>query len=50
MQCQWYFHNEESENFSETPAFKPKSVWKPPKGHASLKVLLSQLEKRAFIK
>ena len=37
-----------SENFSETPAFKPKSILKPPKVHASLEVFLSRLEKELF--
>ena len=36
MWCKWHFRNELSKNFSETPAFRPKSVWKPPKGHATL--------------
>ena len=28
MQCKWHFCNELSESFSETPTFRPKSVWK----------------------
>ena len=48
MRCKWHFRNEVSENFSETPAFRPKSVWKLPKGHASLEVFLSRLEKDLF--
>ena len=48
MRCKWHFRNELSENFSETPAFRPKSVWKPPKGHPSLEVFLSRLEKELF--
>ena len=35
MRCKWHFRNEVPENFSETPSFRPKSVWKPHKGHAS---------------
>ena len=35
-----------SEEFSKTPAFRPKSVWKPPKVHASLEVFLRRLEKK----
>ena len=31
MRCKWHFCNELSKNFSETPAFRPKSVWKAPK-------------------
>ena len=48
MRCKWHFRNELSENFSETAAFRPKSVWKPPEGHASLEVNLSRLEKELF--
>ena len=42
------FCNELSENFSETPAFRPKSVWKLPKGHANFELFLSRLEKELF--
>ena len=35
-------------NFSETTAFRPKSRWKSPKGHASLEVFLSCVEKDLF--
>ena len=45
MRCKWHFRNEVSELFSEIPAFRPKSSWLPPKGHASLEIFLSQLEK-----
>ena len=48
MRCKWHFHNEVSETFSEIPAFRPKSSWLPPKGHASLEIFLSQLEKELF--
>ena len=48
IRCKWHFRKELSENFSETPAFRPKSVWKPPKGHASLEVFLNRLEKELF--
>ena len=41
----WNFRNEPTNNFSEIPAFSPKSGWKPPKGHASLEVSLSRVEK-----
>ena len=33
---------------TEIPAFRPKSGWKPPKGHASLEVFLSRVEKELF--
>ena len=45
MQCKWQFRNE----VSETRGFRPKSVWKPPLGHASLTVLLSTLEEKLFL-
>ena len=48
MRCKWNFRNEPTNNFSEIPAFTPKSGWKPPKGHASLEVFLSRVEKEFF--
>ena len=42
------FCNELSENFSETPAFRSKSVWKLPKGHTDFELFLSRLEKELF--
>ena len=35
---------DEPQDFNETPTFTPKSTWHPPKGHACLEVLLSQVE------
>ena len=35
MRCKWLFHNKPNENFSETPAFRVKSNWNPPKGHSA---------------
>ena len=46
--CKWNFCNKVFDNFSKAPAFRPKSVWKPPKGHASLEAFLSRLEKELF--
>ena len=46
MHLKWYFHNEPNSEFSETPSFTLKSSWKPPKGHPSLEVLLSENRKR----
>ena len=37
-----------SENFSEVPAFKPKSLWKPPAGHPCVELFLSKLERELF--
>ena len=48
MRLKWYFRNEPSSEFSETPSFTPKSLWKPPKGHPSLEVFLSEMEKEVF--
>ena len=48
MRIKWYFRNDISENFSEKPALTPKSKLKPPKGHPSLEVFLSQIEKEPF--
>ena len=41
MRLKWYFRNEATEDFSETPSFRCKSSWKPPQGNASLKLFLS---------
>ena len=48
MRIKSYFSNDISENFSEKPAVTPKSKWKPPKGHPSEEVLLSQIQKELF--
>ena len=48
MRCKWNFRNEPTNNFSEIAAFRPKSEWKRPKGHASLEVFLSRVEKELF--
>ena len=45
MRCKWHFRNEVSETFSEIPAFRPKSNWLPPKGHANLETFLSNWRK-----
>ena len=44
MRCKWYFRNELSDNFIEVPAFKPKSLWKPPASHPCVELFLSKLE------
>ena len=48
MRLKWFFCNEPIPSFSETPAFKTKSSWNPPKGHPYLEVYLSQVEKELF--
>ena len=44
----WHFRHEKSEDFSETSAFRPKPLWRSPKGHPSLEVFLSRLKKERF--
>ena len=44
MRCKWYFRDEPSPNFSEVPAFRPKSNWKPPPGYRCAELFLSKLE------
>ena len=36
MCLKWYFRNKVTPNFSEVPAFRPKSLSNPPKGHPNL--------------
>ena len=48
MHLMWYFRNESSSEFSETPSFTPKSSWKPPKGYPSLEIFLSEIKKEIF--
>ena len=48
MLTKWFFRNEPKLQFSEVPAFSPKSSWEPPKGHSSLGIFLSQLENEIF--
>ena len=48
MRIKWHFRNEPSDNFSEIPAFRPKSSWKPPLGHPNLEVFLSSIEEELF--
>ena len=45
MHIKWNFQNEPSEDFSDKPAFRPKSSWKPPPRHPDLELFLSQIEK-----
>ena len=48
MRIKWHFQNEPSSDFSNIPAFAPKSVWKTPKGHPNLEVFLIQVESGLF--
>ena len=48
MRIKLYFQNKISENFSEVPAFSPKSSSNPPQGHPDLEEYLSQVENELF--
>ena len=53
MRCNWHFRYEVSENSSETPSFRPKSVSKPPKGHLNhlkFRSVFKSTGKRTFLK
>ena len=43
MRIKSHFRNESTSDFSNIPAFAPKSAWKPPKDHPNLEVFLSQV-------
>ena len=48
MRMKTNFRNETSQDFSETPAFRVKSSWKPPKGHPNLEVFLRKIADELF--
>ena len=48
MRIKWNFRNEHLEDFSDKPAFRPKSNWKRPPGHPGLDLFLRQIEKDIF--
>ena len=48
MRMRWNFWDQPSEDFSDKPAFCPKSNWNPPPRHPGLELFLSQLEKEIF--
>ena len=48
MRIKWHFRNEHSDNFSEIPAFRPKSSWKLPTGHANLEGFREVFNKNLF--
>ena len=48
MRIKWNFRIEPSEDFSDKPAFRPKSSWEPSPGHPGLEQFLSQIEKYIF--
>ena len=44
----WHFRNEPTPEFSETPVFLPRSIWKPSMGHPYVEVFLSHKEHEMF--
>ena len=48
MRIRWNFRDQPSEDFSDKPAFRPKSNWKPPQVMLAWELFLSQLEKEIF--
>ena len=48
MRIKWHFRNEPTQEFSNIPAFAPKSSWNPPEGHPNIEVFLSQIEHELF--
>ena len=44
LRLKWHFRNEPTSELSTTPAFNPKSAWKPPNDSPSLEPILSQVE------
>ena len=48
IKYKWNFRDEPSLNFSEVPAFRPKSNQKPPPGHTCVEWFLSKLESELF--
>ena len=49
MRCKWYFRNEIGENFSETTAFRTKSIWNPPNSPSALEMFLSKVKENFFL-
>ena len=48
MRTKWYFKDEPTKEFSNIPAFSPKSTWTPPNGYLNLEVYLSEIENEVF--
>ena len=48
LRCEWCFRNEPREDFCETPTFRIKSNWSPPKGHPAPEMFLSRMEGETF--
>ena len=48
MRIKQHFRNEPTQDFSNTPAFTPKSSLNPSKSHPNIEVFLSQIEHELF--
>ena len=48
MRTKWHLRNNPTPEFSETPVFLPKSIWKPLMGQPNTEVFLCQLEHENF--
>ena len=48
MRSKWSSRDELSPNFTEVPAFRPKSNWEPLPGHPCVELFLSKLESELF--
>ena len=48
IRIKWNFQNEPSLDFSQTPAFRVKFSWKPPKGFPNLEVFLRKIKEELF--
>ena len=48
VRCRWFFRNEPTEKFSETPAFPVKSNWNPPEGHPAIEIFISKIQTKIF--
>ena len=48
MRTKQYFKDEPTKEFSNMPAFSPKSTWTPSNEHPNLEVYLSQIENEVF--
>ena len=46
VRCKWYFKDSPTDDFSETPAFRTKSKWQPPRAaiDARIEVFLSRVK------
>lgn len=48
MRLKWYFRNKANNGSEDHSRFKPRSIWKPPKGHMALQIYLEKIRKEIF--